>query len=397
MNGTIVFTGGGTGGHIYPGLAVIQALRSRGFDGRIVWIGSKKELDRSIVEAEGLEYRAIPSGKLRRSISLKNLTDAFRVAGGYFAARRLLKQIGPALVFSKGGYVSVPVCRAAASLRIPYFTHESDTSPGLATKMNARKAEAVLLSWPQTQQMLPDALRPKSIVTGNPVRPSILSGSAEKGRAFVQAPFGMPIVFFTGGSQGSQQINDIVKAILPALADVAYVVHQTGRGLFDPEQQAQRPGRYLALPYIDAQMNDILAASTIVAGRAGAGTIWECAALGKPMVLIPLAGSGTRGDQVENALMAEKAGAARCLCDQEAEPANVLGALLAYLQDQALLERARVAAFSLSGIRTSDGALTSSASYIADLLMDRISASSGSAAGADRHTDNTGGNSHEHP
>lgn len=401
MKETIAFTGGGTGGHIYPGLAVIQALRAAGFTGKIAWIGSKKELDRSIVESAGIEYWPIPSGKLRRSISVENVADGFRVIAGYFAARRLLRQLNPTLIFSKGGYVSVPVCKAAASLGIPYFTHESDTSPGLATKMNARNAERVLVSWPQTKAMFPAATQPKVLVAGNPVRPTLFSGSAEVGRGFVQAPAGLPIVFFVGGSQGSQQVNDIVEAILPELEGKAYVVHQTGERLFDQKKHAPRPGSYIALPYIGEEMRDIMAASAIVAGRAGAGTVWECSALGKPMVLIPLAGSGTRGDQVENASLAEKAGAARCLTGPDASPGKALEAILAYLQDGELFRNAQRAALALSEIDTGDGRHVTSASYIAELLLGRIAGSPRSGSGdvgrESARLRATGGDSHERP
>lgn len=374
---TVAFTGGGTGGHIYPGLAVIQALRARGFEGRVVWIGSKKELDRSIVEREGVEYFAIPSGKLRRSLSLENLADAFRVAAGYFAARRLLAELRPVLLFSKGGYVSVPPCRAAASLGIPYFTHESDTSPGLATRLNAAGAATVLVSWPKTAEMLPEPLRRKAAVVGNPVRPSLFLGDAALGRAFAGAPDGLPIVFFVGGSQGSRQVNDLVVALRPALAGKAFIIHQTGVGLFDPVVHAAVPGAYRALPYLGPEISDILAAASVVAGRAGAGTVWESAALGKPMVLIPLAGSGTRGDQVENAEMAAQAGAAICLAGDKATPKATLSALLGYLDDANALAKASAAALALSGVKNKNGESATSADYIADLILEALDNAAG--------------------
>ena len=374
---TIAFTGGGTGGHIYPGLAVIQALRSRGFSGRIVWIGSKKELDRSIVEREGIEYFPIPSGKLRRSLSLENLADAFRVVAGYAAARRLLAELKPALLFSKGGYVSVPPCRAAASLGIPYFTHESDTSPGLATRLNAGAAAKVLVSWPKTAAMLPEALRGKAAVVGNPVRPSLFAGDAAKGRAFVGAPESLPIIFFVGGSQGSRQVNDLVAAIRPALPGKAFIVHQTGAGLFDAAANTAVAGAYKALPYIGAEISDILAAASVVAGRAGAGTVWESAALGKPMVLIPLAGAGTRGDQVENAEMAAQAGAAVCLAGDKATPEATLSALLGYLENAEALAKASAAALALSGVKTESGESARSADYIAGLILEALDGAAG--------------------
>jgi len=376
----IVFTGGGTGGHIYPGLAVVQSLRAKGFAGRVAWIGSKKELDRSIVEREGIEYYAVPSGKLRRSFSLHTVMDVFAVLAGFASSLRLLASLKPSLLFSKGGYVSVPPCRAAASLGIPYFTHESDTSPGLATRLNASKAEKILISWPQTAAMLSPSLRAKAEIVGNPVRPSLFAGNAEKGRLFLHAPKNLPVVLFVGGSQGSRQVNDIVHAILPGLAGKAFVAHQTGSELFDPKEHGAISGQYFALPYIGEEMSDILAASDLVAGRAGAGTVWESAALGKPMVLIPLAGSGTRGDQVENAEMAEKAGAAHCLAGEKATPGNVLDRILSYLENPEARARASAAGLALSRVKNNKGISVLSADYIADLILSKI----GEAGGGDK-------------
>jgi len=370
----LAFTGGGTGGHIYPGLAVIQALRSRGFSGSIVWIGSDKEMDRAIVEKEGVEYRSIPSGKLRRSLSLENIADAFRVLAGFSAARRLLKELRPELLFSKGGYVSVPPCRAAASLGIPYFTHESDFSPGLATRLNAAKAETVLVSWEKTKELFPEAIARKCLAVGNPVRPELLSGSAEAGRALVSLPEGMPLIAVLGGSQGSRQLNDIVASILPALKGRAFVFHQTGTKLFDPEIHASRPGAYLAKPYVGSELRDILAASCLALGRAGAGTVWECSTIGLPMILIPLAGKGTRGDQVENAKAAEEAGAAISLAGEAASPEMVLEALNRLLDDPEARSKARAACLSLS--RSGAGSV-GSAGVVADMILRRLASAKG--------------------
>ncbi len=368
----IVFTGGGTGGHIYPGLAVIQSLRSAGFSGRIAWIGSSKQLDRDIVESEGVEYFAIPSGKLRRSLSFSNILDIFRVAAGYFASIRLLKKIRPDLLFSKGGYVSVPPCKAAAALRIPYITHESDTSPGLATRLNASKASRILTSWPTTAELFPSSLRGKITAVGNPVRPSLFLGDASRGRGIISAPAGVPIIFFFGGSQGSQRINDIVTAIRPRLAGRACIVHQTGSKLYDPAVFASVLGEYYAAPYFGEDMKDILAASDIIAGRAGAGTVWEAAALGKPMVLIPLSGSGTRGDQVENARMAEQVGAARFIQEGPGDAGSVLAALDFYLNDADGARMAGEAGMAMTHRRSGDGKTLGSAEIIARILLDKL-------------------------
>ncbi len=369
---TIAFTGGGTGGHIYPGLAVIEALRHKGFTGRIFWIGSQKPLEREIVEKQSVEFYSIPSGKLRRSFSLENFIDLFRIAAGYFAARALLAKTKPALLFSKGGYVSVPPCRAAASLGIPYVTHESDASPGLATRLNAGKAARIFVSWPDTAKYFHSEAQ-KISICGNPVRPSLLASSPERGRKLLGAPDGLPIVVFIGGSQGSRQINDLVREALPLLEGKAFVVHQTGSAHFDPKAHAPIPGRYLAKPYFSEEMGDVLASARVAVGRSGAGMVWECASLGIPMVLIPLAGSGTRGDQIENAQLAAEAQAARVLSGDTLSGQAVAAAILGYLEDERAWEQAHRAALELSGISREDGSRTTSADYIAETLLSMIS------------------------
>lgn len=320
----IAFTGGGTGGHVYPGLAVIERLRER-WNGRIVWIGSGKEVERAAVEAAGVEFFTIPSGKLRRSLSFRNLTDVFRIIAGYFAARKLLAELSPLLVFSKGGYVSVPPCMAAASLGIPVFTHESDLTPGLATKLNARRAEKILVSWEKTLAYLPEAWRRKTIVVGNPVRAAIGNGDRARGLVWLGFDPGLPVVLVLGGSQGARQVNELIAAILPRLAGLARVAHQTGSG-HDPCRPAD--SGYKGFAFVQGEMADLLAAADIIVGRAGAGTLWEGAAAGKPMIFIPLAGSGSRGDQVDNAEMLAEAGAAVCLTGAAATPEALLEALL---------------------------------------------------------------------
>jgi UDP-N-acetylglucosamine--N-acetylmuramyl-(pentapeptide) pyrophosphoryl-undecaprenol N-acetylglucosamine transferase len=373
----VAFTGGGTGGHIYPGLAVAQALRAKGFEGRIAWIGSKKALDRSIVEAEGIEYHPIPSGKLRRSFSFENLADVVRVGAGYIASWKILKKLRPTLLFSKGGYVSVPPCRAAAHLGIPYLTHESDASPGLATRLNSNGAAAILAAWPRTAEKFSASLRGKVKVVGNPVRHSLLLGDPRKGREILNAPEGMPVISFLGGSQGSKQINDIVAEILPRLAGKAFVFHQTGRELFDAGHFVPCPGTYLPLAYVGKEIADILAATRLVVGRSGAGTLWESLALGIPMVLIPLSGPGTRGDQVENAALAQEAGAAKSFSGDDARPEKILEAILEFLDSAASYGKARDSCLNLAKVRTEDGRLEYSSDYIAEMILERISRDQG--------------------
>ena len=327
INECIVFTGGGTGGHVYPGLAVIERLQET-WKGRIVWIGSGKEVERQAVESAGVEFMSIPSGKLRRSLSLRNISDAFRVLAGFFAAISVLRKLKPALVFSKGGYVSVPPCMAATFLGIPVFTHESDLTPGLATRINARNAERILVSWQKTLECLTEQQRKKALLVGNPVRTIITKGDPVTGRAWLGFDSSLPIVLALGGSQGATQVNELVQAVLPALSGKALVAHQTGSG-----HKACRPAdrSYHGFEYVQGEMPDLLAAADIIIGRAGAGTLWEGAASGTPMVFIPLAGNGSRGDQVENALMMAEAGAAVCLTGEEATAEALITAVLSLL------------------------------------------------------------------
>ncbi|MDR1419300.1 MAG: undecaprenyldiphospho-muramoylpentapeptide beta-N-acetylglucosaminyltransferase [Treponema sp.] len=334
----IAFTGGGTGGHIYPGLAVIAHLEKRlpPQSCRIFWIGSKTGMDRALVEEAGLEFFGVPAGRLRRYFSLKTIPDMFRVLTGYFAARAILKRERPVLLFSKGGFVSVPPCAAAASLDIPVFTHESDYSPGLATRINIRFAAKtggrVFAAYEDTAKALSGAAktlkgagrnfsaRDLVTVSGNPVRPEFRNADPARGRAFLGLTRGERILLVLGGSQGARELNELVRLSLARLTESYVVVHQTGKG----NEGDLAPGeRYRVYPYFRDEMSHVLAAAELVLSRSGAGTVWESAAAGRPMVLVPLSGRGTRGDQVENARFFEKAGAAVVLADGDAVPGRL--------------------------------------------------------------------------
>ncbi|MCL2265357.1 MAG: UDP-N-acetylglucosamine--N-acetylmuramyl-(pentapeptide) pyrophosphoryl-undecaprenol N-acetylglucosamine transferase [Treponema sp.] len=334
----IAFTGGGTGGHIYPGLAVAAELKklfaqedaSHDAGGssqfRLFWIGSSAGMDRSLVETAGIEFYGIPSGKLRRYFSLRTIADFFKVICGFFAARKILKKNKVKLLFSKGGFVSVPPCAAASSLGIPVFTHESDFSPGLATKINSRFVSGkgrIFTAYEDTALFFPEKVRDRVTAAGNPVRDVFRSADAGKGRAFLgikdNAQLKSRILLVLGGSQGAKEINDLIRDALPELTKVYTVVHQTGPNL---EWEIPANERYKPYPYLKEEMPHVMAAAELVMGRSGAG-IWEWAVLGKPMLLIPLRGSGTRGDQIENARFFEKAGAAVILPPSGDLPAAV--------------------------------------------------------------------------
>jgi UDP-N-acetylglucosamine--N-acetylmuramyl-(pentapeptide) pyrophosphoryl-undecaprenol N-acetylglucosamine transferase len=349
---TIAFAGGGTGGHIYPGLAVAANLK-QSFPCRIFWIGADKGMDRAIVEEAGLEFYGIPAGKLRRYFSLRNFIDVFRVLAGFFGARKILLRERPALLFSKGGFASVPPCAAASALKIPVFTHESDFSPGLATRINLRFAEKVFTAFPETAGLLPPAARGRAVCAGNPVRPEFRSADAESGRAFLGVTGEAPVLLVLGASLGARQINELVRECLPRLTERFVVVHQTGSAWDIPEG-----GRYKPYPFIRSEMPHVIAAADLVLCRSGAGTIWECASLGKPMVLIPLAGSGTRGDQVENARCLEERGAGLVLSGA-VKAGDMAAALEGLLEDGAA--RAKMAAAALEFAALDGGRLIADA------------------------------------
>ena len=339
----IVFTGGGTGGHIYPGLAVadeIKALAKK--DNQqitINWIGCSKGMDGQLVKkATGPDgkptadaFYGIPSGKLRRYFSWQNFTDLFRIAGGYFAARRILKKLRPAILFSKGGFVSVPPVLAAKHLGIPVFTHECDFTLGLANRLNFKSAKTMFVSYEETKNRLSQAEQERVAVTGNPVRPVIYNADAQKGRDFLEITSERPVLLVLGGSSGAKQINELVQANLDWLCERFTVVHQTGLLNADNntelELKQKYNGSYKPYPFIYEQMPDVIAAADVILSRAGANSIWEAAVLAKPMVLIPLCGSGTRGDQVDNARFFESFNAANVLVGQDATAENLKSSL----------------------------------------------------------------------
>ncbi len=310
---TIVFTGGGTGGHVYPGLAVWERL-PRNLRDRVRWIGSRRGVEREILRTTGIPYAAIPVGKLRRYFDLENVLDVFRVGAGILAARRLLRRLDAAVVFSKGGFVAVPVVLAARLLRIPVVIHESDFDPGLATRITAPLARVICVPYPETVRSFPSRLHRRVLVTGNPVRSVFLETEPED----VLSRLGLrddarPVLLVTGGSLGAQQLNRIVAEYLEELTRHCTVVHQTGHhGSILIQELAARaePGRYTGAAGYDREFAPLLRRADLVICRAGAGTIWELAVTGTPAVLIPLDAGSSRGDQVRNARYYAAAGAA---------------------------------------------------------------------------------------
>ncbi|MDR2897271.1 MAG: UDP-N-acetylglucosamine--N-acetylmuramyl-(pentapeptide) pyrophosphoryl-undecaprenol N-acetylglucosamine transferase [Spirochaetaceae bacterium] len=379
---TLVFTGGGTGGHIYPGLAVIDELQKVS-DYSVVWLGSSTGVDRKIVEDHGVSFVGVPSGKLRRYLSFQNMLDLFKIAGGFFASVYHLARIKPAAVFSKGGFVSVPPCFAARFLRIPVYSHECDFSPGLATRLNARIASRIFVSYQETSDRLMKQVRCPVTVSGNPVRPVFYDADPEAGREFLGLNGGaaaeipqnsLPLLLVLGGSLGARQINSLIAENLEWLCRRFIVVHQTGGNNMDQAADVsglpeEIRGRYKPYAYLRAEMPHVLAAADIVVSRSGANSLWECGVVGKPMILIPLSGSGTRGDQVENAEYFRSKGAASVLCrnrvtgGNEVTGENLRRELEALLSNTELRVRMGEAAMKITG-----GGGSRPAAYIANAL-----------------------------
>ena len=297
----IVLTGGGTAGHVTPNLALLPSLQERGYE--IHYIGSYNGIEKKLIEGAGIPYDGISSGKLRRYFDIKNFSDPFRVIKGYAEARALLKKYRPDVVFSKGGFVSVPVVLAAKHFKIPTIIHESDMTPGLANKICIPSAAKVCCNFPETLQYLPED---KAVLTGSPIRRELLQGDRLTGLNFTGLSAAKPIIMVIGGSLGAVAVNNAVRALLPKLLQKYQVIHICGKGHLD-DSLIGRPG-YVQYEYVDAPLRHLFAAADIVLSRAGANSICEILALRKPNILIPLSAAASRGDQILNARSFEKQG-----------------------------------------------------------------------------------------
>jgi UDP-N-acetylglucosamine--N-acetylmuramyl-(pentapeptide) pyrophosphoryl-undecaprenol N-acetylglucosamine transferase len=302
----IIFTGGGTAGHVFPGLAVARRLQ-QSVPCTIYWLGTRYGMERSIIRAAGIRFLCIPAGKLRRYFSLWNIVDLFTFVGGIIYSLVYLFLLRPKLLFSKGGFVSVPPVLAARILGIPSVTHESDYDPGLATKINAKFCNRVLTSFRDSGRYFSGSAQKKLIYSGNPVRPEIEQGDTQTGRSLLGCPAGKKMVLVLGGSLGAAEINTLIEQIIGELEKDCFVVHQVGRR--NPLPRHSYP-HYRAFPFIGPELPHFLAAADLVISRAGANTLWELAVTGTPAVLVPLGTSGSRGDQLRNAEIFKKAGAA---------------------------------------------------------------------------------------
>lgn len=297
----IVLTGGGTAGHVTPNIALLPRLKELGYD--IHYIGSYDGMEKKLIEDCGIPYYGISSGKLRRYFDVKNFSDPFKVLKGYGQARKLLKKLKPDVVFSKGGFVSVPVVFAAKHRHIPAIIHESDITPGLANKLAIPNAYKVCCNFPETLKYLPSD---KAILTGSPIRSELLSGNRQSALDYCHLTDGKPVILVVGGSSGSQFINEIVRGILPELLKTYQVIHLCGKGNLD--KSLHGTAGYAQFEYANQELSDMFALADIVISRAGANSICELLALHKPNILIPLSANASRGDQILNAHSFEQQG-----------------------------------------------------------------------------------------
>lgn len=295
-------TGGGTAGHVTPNIALMPALKDAGYD--IEYIGSYNGIEKNLIESLGIKYHGIASGKLRRYFDIKNFSDPFRVIKGYGQAISLMRKIKPDVVFSKGGFVSVPVVLAAKFCHVPAVIHESDITPGLANKIAIKGAKKVCCNFPETLKYLPVE---KAVLTGSPIRKELFNGNPQNALKLCNFPnHDKPVLLIIGGSLGSKIVNEAVRKILPELLDDFYVIHLCGKGNLDNSLTGTIG--YAQFEYANEELTDMFALADIAISRAGANSICELLALHKPNILIPLSAAASRGDQVLNAKSFKKQG-----------------------------------------------------------------------------------------
>lgn len=316
----IILTGGGTAGHVTPNLALLPSLKEAGYD--IRYIGSYQGIERNLIEGAGIPYDGISSGKLRRYFDVKNFSDPLRVLKGYVEALRLIKRYKPDVVFSKGGFVAVPVVLAAKHFKIPVILHESDMTPGLANKLCIPSATKVCCNFPETLKYLPED---KAVLTGSPIRAELLQGNRLSGLSYAHLSANRPVLLIIGGSLGSVAVNTAVRRILPALLSDFQIIHICGRGNLD--KSLIGTAGYVQYEYVDAPLKHLFAAADVVISRAGANAICELLALRKPSLLIPLSAQASRGDQILNANSFAKQGYSKVLEEEAITDASLYAAI----------------------------------------------------------------------
>ena len=316
----IILTGGGTAGHVTPNLALVPTLKELGYE--VQYIGTKEGIERKLVKGEQLKYHSISSGKLRRYFDVKNFTDPFRVVKGVFEAINIIRKEKPNIVFSKGGFVAVPVVIGARLNRVPVIIHESDITPGLANKISIPYCKKVCVTFPEALKHFKEN---KALLTGTPIRAELFQGEKHKGLEFAELKGNKPVLLVIGGSLGSKILNKAIRDNLKVLLVKYQVIHICGKGHLDKEYT--NIVGYKQFEYVDKQLPDIFAASDLIISRAGANAIFEFLALKKPNLLVPLSAKSSRGDQIDNAKSFKNSGYSMVLQEEELESSTIIEAI----------------------------------------------------------------------
>ena len=316
---TIVLTGGGTAGHVTPNLALVPTLKKEGWD--IHYIGSFQGIEKQLVTQEKIPYYPIASGKLRRYLSVENLKDPFKVIKGYFDAYKILKKIKPQVVFSKGGYVTVPVVLAARHQGIPVIIHESDMTPGLANKIASKSAKTVCVNFEETLKYVGK----KGVYTGSPIREALFKGSKKMGNELCGFAEEKPTLLMMGGSLGARKINNVLREALPELLPMYNVIHICGKNNLDKDLLDQ--AGYKQFEYVNEELPHLFAAADMMLSRAGANAVMEILALHIPSLFIPLSQAASRGDQILNAEAMKAKGYCDVLFEEELNKETLVNSL----------------------------------------------------------------------
>lgn len=324
----IILTGGGIAGHVTPNIALLPTLRELNYD--IHYIGSYNGIERKLIEEMDIPYYGIDSGKLRRYFDPKNFTDPFKVLHGYKQARKLIKHLKPDVIFSKGGFVTVPVVISAHRKHIPVIIHESDMTPGLANKLCIPSADKVCCNFPETMKHLPEN---KAVLTGSPIRQELLSGNKLNALNFCGFTANKPVLMIIGGSQGSAVVNDAMRGILPELLKTFQVIHLCGKGKLD--SSLDHLEGYIQFEYVKKELADLFALTDVCVSRAGANAICEILALRKPNLLIPLSANASRGDQILNADSFENQGFSEVLTEDQLAPTILISRIMKLYNNRA--------------------------------------------------------------
>lgn len=337
---TILFTGGGSAGHVTPNIALIEKITSQGW--QAIYVGSKHGIEKSLIGRLDIPYHSIATGKLRRYFSWQNFIDPFKILYGILQAATICYRQKPQVVFSKGGFVAFPVVIGAWLNRIPVIIHESDLTPGFANRLSFPFVKRICLTFDETKKFFPD--QHKLVVTGTPIRPALFRGDAAKGRQFCGFSADKPILLIIGGGLGSDNVNSAIRHALPKLIPNFQIIHLCGKNKTDAQYNLTE--NYRQFEYVNDELADLFACADLVISRAGANSIYELLALQKLNILIPLGKQASRGDQLANARYFKNVGLSEVIYEEELTDDKLITTINQTLQQKTIFQQ-KLAAFKL--------------------------------------------------